>query len=481
MRSPISMIVFAVVMLSCQLLAQNQQWPMVNSDKGRCSWASFETLLYPPLHEVASYEVKNSFSYIDGLTLYNNLLCISLEEDPNTLEALDLQTGDTLWTFQVPGTSGANDHTAAQNDSMVFFGGQWGEGLYALYRETGEIKWFKPCGSLYSRNVILDEDRAYFVCDSLYCIDIKDGSSIWAYHFNNKATPTVDDNYVYVCGFDRALAFDKYNGSPIWEQYNGGPSFMPGAVDDLYFYTSTNDSVVARSRENGAIQWAYPIPDGELARFAQNGLSVSDSFLCFICWENDAGKAMLYTLDKRTGNELWRHTFDGEGVFPSVIVNGVVYLAADYSGELFGFDVSTGQQVFYNNDYQFEDQPIVVNHKLYAGAENRVIVFENVNTPVSAFPAEKPVSFGLLHNFPNPFNAMTEIEFNIAQAGEMLLTVFNIQGQVIQVLSKGRYEAGPHRLTWDAEGLPSGIYICRLENFEKGNSFTLTTKMILQK
>ena len=484
MRNLLSVLVCITFMMSPSLPAQNQQWPMVNCEKGRSSWASFETVLYPPLQEVNVYPVKTESANTDALTLYNGLLCISLENDPNVLEAFDLQTGDTLWTFMPPETVAANDHTAAQNDSLVFFGGQWGLGLYALYRESGEIKWFKPCGSLSCRNVILDEDLAYFVCDSLYCIDIADGSTIWSFKFNNKATPAVDDHHVYISGSDRSRAFDKFTGSLIWEQYNGGQSFIPATVDDLHFYTGTNDSVVARSKENGGIQWAFQIPEGELADFSQNALSVSDSFLCFICWENSEGKAMLYALDKFTGAEHWRHTFEGEGVFPSMIANGVVYLVTDYDGALNGFNVRTGQQVFYNNDYWFSDQVIVANHRLYAGADERVVVFESIGTGISESQMKKPASIGLLQNYPNPFNAATEIEFVLQKESRIEMAVFNIQGQAVQSLYRDRQEAGIHRIAWYADPYPAGLYLCRLEIFEngeKGARRIITHKMILQK
>lgn len=473
----------AIVFICQSVFAQMQQWPMVNSEKGRTSWASYETVLYPPLKEVIAYPVKctDAYTLTDALTLYNGLLCISLEHDPNILQVFDLQTEDTLWSFKVPETSGANDFTAAQNDSLVFFSGQGAPGLYALYRESGEIKWLKPCGSLYARNVILNEERAYVVRDSLYCIDIGDGSTVWAYPFSKAATPSVDDDHVYLCGSNRALAFDKFDGTVVWEQYNGGQSYMASAVDEMYFYTNSNDTVVARSRENGVIEWAYPIPDGKVAELAQNGLSVSDSFLCFICWENSDGKGVLYTLDKFTGAELWYHTFEGEGVYPPIIVNRVVYLVTDYNEDLFGFDVSTGQQVFHNSDYGYSDQPIVANHRLYVGANDWVVVFENVNACVGQSCTERVEKFELLRNYPNPFNAATEIEFTIEQAGEVSLSVLNIHGQEVTILFKGRKETGAHFMKWNADSYPTGIYICQLKILKNGRSSINTHKLILQK
>ena len=73
-----------------------------------------------------------------------------------------------------------------------------------------------------------------------------------------------------------------------------------------------------------------------------------------------------------------------------------------------------------------------------------------------------PSSF-ILSVFPNPFNPVTEIAYDLAKAGRVSLRVFDLLGREVAVLKDGFAEAGSHRITFDGGELSSGIYICRLQ------------------
>ena len=145
MRVMMKMFIFTAVILCHSVSAQIQQWPMVNCEKGRTSWASLETVLYPPLQVAAVLPVRSEYAYIDALTLYNDLLCISLDEDPNTLEALDLQTGDTLWTCTYGGSDIDFPTVIRQTSDLgyIIFGKTWsfgaGSGDIYLVKTAWEV------------------------------------------------------------------------------------------------------------------------------------------------------------------------------------------------------------------------------------------------------------------------------------------------------------------------------------------------------
>ena len=90
---------------------------------------------------------------------------------------------------------------------------------------------------------------------------------------------------------------------------------------------------------------------------------------------------------------------------------------------------------------------------------------------------EIPSSFNLSQNYPNPFNPTTNIKFNLPQAGNVRLTIYNIIGQEVAQLVNGYREAGSYTVNWNASNLSSGIYIYRLE----ANSNIITKKMALLK
>jgi hypothetical protein len=83
------------------------------------------------------------------------------------------------------------------------------------------------------------------------------------------------------------------------------------------------------------------------------------------------------------------------------------------------------------------------------------------------FPAPWPVSGkpGLLQNYPNPCNASTSIWFRPANRGEASLRVFNVLGEEVATLFSGIVEAGRvYTVQFDATGISSGVYLCRLSN-----------------
>lgn len=92
-----------------------------------------------------------------------------------------------------------------------------------------------------------------------------------------------------------------------------------------------------------------------------------------------------------------------------------------------------------------------------------------------------PQTFAI-ENYPNPFNPATTIRYQLPEAVEVKLVVYNVLGQQVRVLVNERREAGYHQITWDGRnqaGAPvgSGIYIYR---FQAGN-FTKVNKMMLMK
>jgi hypothetical protein len=89
-----------------------------------------------------------------------------------------------------------------------------------------------------------------------------------------------------------------------------------------------------------------------------------------------------------------------------------------------------------------------------------------------------PGSYELSQNYPNPFNPTTNIQFQLAQAGQVRLEVFNIIGQrVATLLNNDLKQAGVHTVTFDASNLSSGMYIYRIQ----AGSFVQSRKMMLVK
>lgn len=80
----------------------------------------------------------------------------------------------------------------------------------------------------------------------------------------------------------------------------------------------------------------------------------------------------------------------------------------------------------------------------------------------------------LFNNYPNPFNAGTKIVYEVLAYHKVKLTVYDILGREVRVLVDENQERGVYEVYFDATGLASGIYFCRLDAFS-----TTIKKMVL--
>lgn len=79
-----------------------------------------------------------------------------------------------------------------------------------------------------------------------------------------------------------------------------------------------------------------------------------------------------------------------------------------------------------------------------------------------------PQSSRLSQNWPNPFNPSTAVQFELRERTEVRLAVYNLKGELVNILAAGVYAAGRHQAVWngrDAAGheAAAGIYIYRLQ------------------
>jgi predicted outer membrane repeat protein len=72
-----------------------------------------------------------------------------------------------------------------------------------------------------------------------------------------------------------------------------------------------------------------------------------------------------------------------------------------------------------------------------------------------------------INTFPNPFNPETNILFELSACSNVLLEIYNIKGQKVTTLINDTFEAGSHKVTWNAADQSSGIYLLRFITAEK--------------
>jgi len=86
-------------------------------------------------------------------------------------------------------------------------------------------------------------------------------------------------------------------------------------------------------------------------------------------------------------------------------------------------------------------------------------------------------AFALHPIYPNPFNSTATISFVLPSPEHVDLRVFDVTGRHVASVADQMFNAGVHSITYDASGLTSGVYFCRL----MAGGFSQTRKMLLVK
>lgn len=126
-----------------------------------------------------------------------------------------------------------------------------------------------------------------------------------------------------------------------------------------------------------------------------------------------------------------------------------------------------------------EKAPIGITEKLvFSIIENgSVIEIKEILLKSSA-----PSTFELFNNYPNPFNPSTTISYQLPDAMEVNVQVFNILGQMVSELVNEQQKPGRYQVRWDASQFASGMYIYQITGKGKeGQQFMAQSKMLLVK
>ena len=116
--------------------------------------------------------------------------------------------------------------------------------------------------------------------------------------------------------------------------------------------------------------------------------------------------------------------------------------------------------------------------------ESLRLSFERAFTPGSYTAVDPgdgslPQEFNLYANYPNPFNPVTTIRFDVGMnsGNNTILRIYDITGRNVATLINGQLQTGTYEVRWDARGFPSGLYFSELISGTKRQ----TQKMILLK
>jgi len=361
--------------------------------------------------------------------------------------------GDTLWTR----TFGEGDRSEGASVQQTTDGGYIIAGTCELYSVA-------PCGNLY----LVKTDS--------------DGESMWTRSFGRydgnwgrSVQQTTDGGYIVTgstCSYgagssDVWLIKTNSDGDTLWTRTFGG---------------SENDggNCVQQTTDGGYIV------TGSTSSYGAGGSDV---------W--------LIKTDSE-GNTLWTRTFggienDGGNCVQQTTDGGYIVTGSTSSYGAGGSDVwliktdSIGDSLWSctiggsgddggSSVQQTTDEGYIITGSTYsygAGMFDVWLIRFDSETPVEIETELRlPGEFRLYHNYPNPFNPVTTIRYDLPKGDNVSLFVYDVMGREIVKLVDGYKAVGTYNITFNAKDLVSGVYFVRL-TIDDGQS--MVQKIVLMK
>ena len=324
-----------------------------------------------------------------------------------------------------------------------------------------------------------------------------------------------NNNILYIVNYNgRIYAFDLNTLDPNNVQYKwrietGSSVTASPAIDySNNIYITTLDGKLIKIHNNGndaSIIWEfnteYPIESSPIIG--------QDTTIFFGCDSN-----AVFAVNGETGNQIWKINTNGPVKSTGYIVQGatsnILYIGSD-DGNLYTIDILT--ETILSTFYVGSEIRSPINYHsgiIYFGTmDGRIIAVEaneslsknlsktststiwptfqgnhlrtgNQATPqtrVSSNVSELPAIYVLSNNYPNPFNPTTTFQYELPKESNVVLSVFDMSGRLVETIVNQTQAAGYYSLQWDANRYSSGVYIYRIQ----ADGFSAVKKCILIK
>lgn len=259
-----------------------------------------------------------------------------LQASSGSITAFDTETGKYLWTKQI-GAADRAIYPATSNDTLLFVSN--GTHLFAIRKDTGDIKWELGLPGMPASSPAADEQRVYvgFVDGSLYAFDLKMTQEL----FTDAKLP-------------------QYSESTVLWRYRTSKSVTIPAVpgDNVVAFASKNGSLYSVTKEGRKLMFQFETDaalTAPIVRYKSKLLLASEDF-------------NFYSIDIRTGKPGWQFTAGTVIRKAPILIDDEVYLFPDF-GKMFKLSAETGQPMW----------SVPRMHDFLAASSSRVYVVDNHN------------------------------------------------------------------------------------------------------
>lgn len=440
--------------------------------------------------------------------LYMGERALSLDT-VNYFYSLD-KNGNNNWIFETETNYANNVGPLLGNDSTIFFGNR-NSNIYSL-DFYGNKKWNIPDFSIGVLNFTLSIDRTgniYIPAHDTIFVISSNGNQVrkipWdgVYLRGIMFSPSGDTMYfkdeVKQVGWAGSLKSTDLDGNINWSFNAGGYMNwgLPTIDNQNNVYVIGGDTILYKRylyalTSAGQIKWKYEILHANQYCSPTIDINGNIIFAAYILRSGEQ-KSVIISLDYN-GNENWKTILDFDNdIFQNYIdhelvcdAEGKVYFGTSIAS-YFGCIDSDGTILWTLDmgDLEYDNCPAIGSDgTLYIGAHisstfphhtQNLIAVKDSPTVVEDY--EPLQDYNLAQNFPNPFNPVTIIKYEVPKISNVKIEVFDLLGRVIKVLVDEQKTAGRYEIKFDASSLASGIYYYRII----ANEFVQTKKMMLIK
>ena len=406
----------------------------------------------------------NVLTFKDSLTGY----AVTMRNSDNKSYVIKTTDGGDNWSFVLTDSSGR------MFTDVEFLNAS--NGFVCTDYHTGGARLFATTNGGNEWNV-LNNPSTYFTYEDMYVLS---ETEIWAVN----SEPL------------EGGVFRTTNGGITWQRKH----YMSSQADRVYMinsrigFISNGDNVnswLRKTTDAGDTWVEIPNGDGWYNMFFQDSLKgwralfQNDNFQKTtdggLTWNTiihavSGGNPVLgVTSFTVLGDTIWGINPSGAILFPNNQYRGVIFKSTD-SGSHWGYQLpDTSFRMTFFKFCQF----LIPEVGWAYSSVHTVTGGDSVTYPLTSVSNQSislPSGFRLYQNYPNPFNPSTTIEYELDISSNVSLKISDTQGKEVRTLVNSRQQSGKHKVEFDAEELPSGIYFYSLY-LEK--SFVQTRKMIL--
>lgn len=375
------------------LNATSGDWPMGSRDPSRSNFAETESLLSPPLMLKWSHKLNYT---VDAITVAAGRIFAGVGGAPNLVVCFDVTDGREIWTYEVQGSTSANDIPPTYVNGEIYAGGQYAKRFDVLNATDGAFIWGMNLAScIFAAPPIAAGGLVYLRTrfNALYAIDPVTRSVRWNLTgVRSFAAPAVSDGLLFVplstvASGPVLMALDSSTGTLRWNKsvltqsldvplVSGGNVFIAGGESGGY-------SILALSTSDGSQVWKTAVDSGFQPAWSGTGFMAEGHGVLYVSVADaNMTTSRILAMNSSSGALLWRFERSGGAsntclFMTPTLANGVLYVVDYFGGKIYSLSAQSGMLLWEYSGGWRATQAVVVNGVLYVFLGDELMAFAN--------------------------------------------------------------------------------------------------------